>query len=86
MKNDSFAIDPELKKTKLKEIPGEELKALFEKIKEVYGKAKIIAEENKLDLPEEDFLSYVPGLGLTASHSGSEKQIGQHVLLCVYIK
>lgn len=70
-------------KTKLKEVPGEELKLLFVKLKDTYEKAKAIAAENKLEVPEEDFGNYVPGTGVAATHSGGEKQVAQHVLLCV---
>jgi len=68
---------------KLREIPTEELKLLFEKIREAYSKAKAIATENKVSLPEEDFWDYLPATGVPATHSGGEKQITQHTLLCV---
>jgi hypothetical protein len=82
IKNSS--IQPATNKTKLKEIPTEELKSLFRKIKEAYEKAKVVAVEHKLNLPEEDFWDYLPGSGIAATHSGGEKQIAQHTLLCVY--
>jgi len=46
--------------------------------------AKKIGSDNQIDMPDEDFLKYVPGTGIAATHSGGEKQSGQHILLCVF--
>ena len=84
MKNPVLTKEMTAATVKLKDVPIETLKIFCDRIKVLYEKAKVVAALNKLVLPEEDFWTYTPGTGFTASHApGEEKQKGQHILICV---